>query len=173
MKSCGDVRRHGRRESGFYSISADGIKLFTVYCDLENNDSPWTVVQRRLYNSEPTDYHSKSWADYKNGFNSNEMNFWLGNSYIHEITKTPHRLKIVITTEEFNTYEAVYEDFTIKDETFGFQVNFASYSGQFTVSCLTVSFLFICGFTFLSANSMHTMYKISCSFSVIFGYCHY
>lgn len=129
MNSCTEVRRHGRKESGFYSVSAGGIKQFTVYCDLSSDDDPWTVIQRRLHGSAPADYHSKSWTDYKNGFKSDEMNFWLGNKYIHELTKTPQRLKIVITTEEFNVYEAVYEDLTVGDEASGFEINFGSYSG--------------------------------------------
>ena len=133
IESCSKIRRHGRKGSGFFSISAGAVKRFTVYCDLSNNDSPWTVIQRRLYGSEPTDYHSKSWADYKNGFKSDEMNFWLGNKYIHELTRTPQRLKILITTEEFHTYEAVYENFTIQDEASGFQIHFGSYSGLLTV----------------------------------------
>ena len=129
MNSCTEVRRHGRKESGFYSVSAGGIKQFTVYCDLSSDDDPWTVIQRRLHGSAPADYHSKSWTDYKNGFKSDEMNFWLGNKYIHELTKTPQRLKIVITTEEFNVYEAVYEGLTVGDEASGFEINFGSYSG--------------------------------------------
>ncbi len=140
MNSCNEVRRHGRKESGFYSVSAGGIQLFTVYCDLSNGDNTWTVIQRRLRESEPTDYHSKPWTDYKNGFKSDEMNFWLGNKYIHELTKTPQRLKIVITTEEFNTYEAVYEDFTVQNESSGFQVDFGSYSGLMNIICISVRF---------------------------------
>ena len=160
MTSCSEVRRHGGRESGFYTVSAHGTKLFRVYCDLASDDSPWTVIQRRLYNSEPTNYHSKSWDEYKNGFKSDEMNFWLGNSYIHELTKTAHRLKIVITTEEFNTYEAVYEDFTMKNETFRFQVNFGSYSGSF----IMLLFITFGSYSFIFSTSMqiHFLCRRNC-----------
>ena len=127
------MRRYKGRESGFYLLNADGGKRITVYCDLSSKDGPWTVIQRRLQGSLPTDYHSKSWDDYKDGFKSDEMNFWLGNKYIHKLTKTPQRLKIIITTEEFHVYEAVYEDFTIKDESSGFEILFGSYSGLLVV----------------------------------------
>ena len=137
VDSCSNVHKHGRKENGFYSLSAGAVTRFTAYCDLGSEDTPWTVIQRRLYGSEPVDYHSKSWTDYKDGFKSDEMNFWLGNKHIHELTKTPHRLKIVITTEEFHTYMAVYENFSIQDETSGYQIQFGSYSGLliFIMSC--------------------------------------
>lgn len=119
-------------------MNAGAVERFSVYCDLSNSDSPWTVIQRRLYGSEPTDYNSKPWADYKNGFKSDEMNFWLGNKYIHKLTRTPQRLKIVITTEEFHKYEAVYENFTIQDEASGYQIQFGSYSGLLTAMVLKI-----------------------------------
>lgn len=100
-----------------------------MYCDLSSSGNPWTVIQRRLHGSAPNDYHSKSWTDYKNGFSSDEMNFWLGNEHIHQLSKTPQRLKIVIKTNEFNLYEAVYENFTVGDEASGYQINFGTYSG--------------------------------------------
>ena len=131
VKSCADVPKYGRSETGFYSLHQGGRPdLLKVYCDLSSSDGPWTVIQRRIYNTPPSDYASKTWEDYKNGFGETESNFWLGNKYIHELTKIPQRLKIVLYTEDFNVYEAVYEDFTLGDEASKFLLHFGAYSGK-------------------------------------------
>ena len=68
---------------------------------------------------------------YKDGLGTKESNFWLGNKYIHELTwNNPHRLKIVIHTEDFQRYEATYEDFYLSSEESGFAINFGAYSGN-------------------------------------------
>ena len=90
----------------------------------------WTVIQRRIYNTPPLDYATKTWENYKDGFGETESNFWLGNEYIHELTKIPQRLKIILHTVDFNVYEAIYEDFTVGDETSKFVLNFGAYSGE-------------------------------------------
>ena len=129
MKSCNEVRKHGRSESGYYSLHLGRPRVAKVYCDLSSSDGPWTVIQRRIYSTPPTDYASKTWENYRDGFGESEANFWLGNNYIHELTKIPQRLKITLHTADFNIYEAIYEDFTIGDEASKFVLSFGAYSG--------------------------------------------
>jgi hypothetical protein len=130
VQSCAEVTKYGRSESGYYSLHTGNPKLLTVYCDLSSSDGPWTVIQRRIYNTPPLDYASKTWADFTDGFGESESNFWLGNKHIHELTKTPQKLKILLHTADFNVYEAIYEDFTIGDEASKFVLNFGAYSGE-------------------------------------------
>ena len=136
VKSCAEVTKYGRSDSGFYFLHMGSPKLLTVYCDLSSSDGPWTVIQRRVYNKQPSDYQSKTWDNYRNGFGESEPNFWLGNKYIHELTKTSQRLKIILYTDDFNVYEAIYEDFTVGDEASKFVINFGAYSGKNVVDNL-------------------------------------
>lgn len=130
MKDCSQVRKHGPSESAYYSLHLGRPQVLRIYCDLSSSDGPWTVIQRRTYNTPPTDYASKTWGNYRDGFGESESNFWLGNKYIHELTKTPQRLKIILHTADFNIYEAIYEDFTIGDEASKFVLNFGTYTGE-------------------------------------------
>lgn len=122
--------KYNRKESGFYSVNPEGAKQFKVFCDLSSDEGGWTVIQRRIFENSELDYHTKTWQDYRDGFGNNAMSFWLGNNYIHELTKTPQRLKITISTRDLNTYEANYESFVVKDEASEFAIDFGYYSGE-------------------------------------------
>ena len=123
------MRKFGRSENGYYAIHTGNAELIKAYCDLSSADGPWTVIQRRIFNTAPLEYPRTSWAKYRDGFGDSASNFWLGNKHVHELTKIPHRLKIVLYTE-FLVYEAIYEDFSIGDEASKFVLNFGSYSGE-------------------------------------------
>ncbi|XP_028392900.1 uncharacterized protein LOC114517402 [Dendronephthya gigantea] len=130
VRSCSEVStKYARSESGYYSFHTGRPKIINAYCDLNSPDGAWTVLQRRVYNTPPLNYSSKTWANYKDGFGDSESNFWLGNKNIHELTKTRQRLKITLWTADFNVYEAIYEDFTVGDEASKFVLNFGAYSG--------------------------------------------
>lgn len=146
MRSCSEVStKYGRSESGYYSIHTGRPKLINAYCDMSSSDGPWTVIQRRIYNTPPLNFSSKTWANYKDGFGDSESNFWLGNKYIHELTAIPQKLKITLWTEDFNVYEAIYEDFTVGDETSKFVLNFGTYSGKnFVCFLLAPRDLYVC-----------------------------
>ena len=60
------------------------MQPFSVFCDMENNNGGWTVIQRRSDGS--VDFF-KNWVDYKFGFGSLENEFWLGNDKIPSINK--------------------------------------------------------------------------------------
>ena len=114
-----------------YAYNSKDQKTFPVHCELGSIEGSWLVIQRRVQQTSLSDFSSHSWTSYKDGLGTKENNFWLGNKYIHELTwNNPHRLKIVIHTEDFQRYEATYEDFHLSSEEFGFAINFGAYSGN-------------------------------------------
>ncbi len=110
-----------------YAYNSKSKKTFPVHCEVSTMDGSWLLLQRR---TSATDFATRSWTSFKDGFGTKESNFWLGNKYIHELTwHNPHRLKIVIYTDDFHIYEAIYEDFFLNSEESGFAINFGTYSG--------------------------------------------
>ena len=81
-RDCSSYKVNGK--SGIYTINPDGMQPFSVFCDMENNNGGWTVIQRRSDGS--VDFF-KNWVDYKFGFGSLENEFWLGNDKIPSINK--------------------------------------------------------------------------------------
>ena len=122
--------RYDRSDSGVYAYDSESQVIFPVYCELGVKDGTWLVLQRRVFGITPADFATHTWAQFRDGFGSKENNFWLGNKYIHELTReNPHRLKIVMYTDDFHTYEAIYEDFYLSSETSNFAIHFGAYSG--------------------------------------------
>ena len=124
--------KYGRSDSGVYAYSSNDRRTFPVHCQLDDNDNDdsWLVIQRRVQDSVPVDFEKQPWTAYRDGFGTKESNFWLGNKFIHELTwDNPHRLKIVLYEKDFDTYEAVYEDFYLSSEESGFTIHFGAYSG--------------------------------------------
>ena len=130
IRNCNEVnQRYDRSDSGIYIYDGKNQKTFPVYCELGTKDGSWLVFQRHIYQTV-LDFGSHSWTSYRDGFGTKESNFWLGNKYIHELTwDNPHRLKIIIYTDDFYMYEAIYEDFYLSSEATGFVINFGAYSG--------------------------------------------
>ncbi|XP_052075407.1 microfibril-associated glycoprotein 4-like [Mytilus californianus] len=72
---CADIPL--RCGSGVYRIHPTTSAKFDVYCEMETEDSGWTVIQRRLDGS--TNFY-KGWAAYEHGFGNLTHEFWLGDS---------------------------------------------------------------------------------------------
>ena len=162
FQNCNEVKEYGRMESGYYSmIGADGGHAFLVFCDLSSDDGQWTVIQMRTFGATLDNYHNQSWSEYRGGFGRHTMNYWLGNKYIHELTKTPQKLKITLHTNEFQTFVAYYEDFSVKDEASEFAIDFGSYWGKRISKFLTaVAFFHLRTLTYAQYASMN---EFTCS----------
>ena len=133
IRNCNEVKRkYDRSDSGVYAYIGKNHKTFPAYCELNTKDGSWLVFQRRVKQTTlDSDFTAYSWASYKDGFGTKESNYWLGNKCIHQLTwNNPHRLKIVIHTNDFHIYEAIYEDFYLGTEASGFVIHFGDYSGN-------------------------------------------
>ena len=90
----------------------------------------WTVFQRRdggLVN------FSRNWTEYKTGFGQSFGEFWLGLDKIHRLSASGQNvLRVDLVTFDNETAHAVYESFSVGNESGGFQINFksSSYTGK-------------------------------------------
>ncbi|XP_077573965.1 angiopoietin-related protein 4-like [Stigmatopora nigra] len=93
-RDCHDLFVQGQRESGIYTIHAQNLPPFQVYCDM-NLEGGWTVIQRRTDGSQN---FNQNWEGYKKGFGSLNGEFWLGLENIHIIsTQGQYLLQVEVT----------------------------------------------------------------------------
>nr|XP_022299376.1 ryncolin-1-like [Crassostrea virginica] len=102
FKSCSDILKkkpHRKNRDGVYTIFlSTGVKK-RVYCDMTTEGGGWTVIQRRFDGS--TDFQSKTWQNYAEGFGHSEHEYWIGNDAIHDLTKTD-KAELRIDLKKFN-----------------------------------------------------------------------
>ena len=129
--SCDDLYQSGKTTSGVYTIDPDGLGSFAVRCDMETTPGRgWTVFQRRVDGS--VDFYRK-WTDYKNGFGNLTTEFWLGLDKIHRLSSSEQNvLRVDLETFENETAYAVYESFSVGNESDGYRLSFndSSYPGK-------------------------------------------
>ena len=82
-----------------------------VYCDQTISDGGWLVFLRRVDGAY--DFPNRLWTEYRNGFGDLTGSFWLGLEYLHQLTKRPSTLGVVLQDWEDNVRFAEYEDFAI------------------------------------------------------------
>lgn len=82
LRDCQDVQKFSDK-SGVYTIYPEGTNGVKVRCDMETDGGGWTVIQRRINESD----FFKDWNEYQIGFGDPETNYWLGNENIYRITK--------------------------------------------------------------------------------------
>ncbi|KAL3885208.1 hypothetical protein ACJMK2_025296 [Sinanodonta woodiana] len=98
-----------------------------VRCDMDTVGGGWTVIQRRV--SGDLDFF-REWIDYKKGFGYPNGNLWTGNDYIHDLTShSVYQLHINLAVSETNISFAVYDTFSVGDESIGYILIVKSYSG--------------------------------------------
>lgn len=123
LVSCQDVK-----ESGVYTIYPDfkpsGLQ---VYCEVDR-DKAWLVIQRRKDGT--VDFY-RNWKEYKTGFGDVSGEFWLGNEYIHHLTKDkPRQLRIDMETFERIRKYALYNEFSVTSEAQKYRLNIDGFSGD-------------------------------------------
>ncbi|XP_071139112.1 fibrinogen-like protein 1 [Mytilus edulis] len=116
--------------SGIYRISPKGTSEFDVFCDMETAGGGWTVFQRRLDNS--TNFY-RGWSTYQNGFGNLQREFWLGNTYINEISSSG-KYKLYIELEDFDGIKkyAEYNLFSVGDAASNYILRVSGYNGSST-----------------------------------------
>ncbi len=98
-------------------------------CDMETTPGRgWAIFQRRVDGS--VDFYRK-WTDYKNGFGNLTGEFWLGLDKIHRLSSSDQNvLRVDLKTFENETADAVYESFSVGNESEAYVLNFGNYSGN-------------------------------------------
>jgi hypothetical protein len=88
----------------------------------------WTIFQRRVDGSE--DFY-RNWTDYKTGFGNLSGEFWLGLDKIHRLSTSEQNVILRVDLESFEneTAYAIYESFSVRNESEAYILNFGNYSG--------------------------------------------
>ncbi|XP_056001932.1 fibroleukin-like [Ostrea edulis] len=81
---------------------------------METAGGGWTAFQRRLHWSVK---FNRTWEEYKIGFGIPEVDYWIGNDVIHQLTKGINSsLHVVIKLPTGETLYELYDHFSIADE---------------------------------------------------------
>ncbi|XP_028414652.1 fibrinogen C domain-containing protein 1-like [Dendronephthya gigantea] len=120
-ESCDTLYKSGKVTTGTYTINPDGLGDFDVRCDMTTSPGRgWTIFQRRVDGS--VDFH-RNWSDYKVGFGNLTGEYWLGLDKIHRLTASgQNTLRVDLETFENETAYAVYESFTVANESHGYRL---------------------------------------------------
>ena len=71
------------------------------------------VIQRRGDFGETRMNFYRNWNDYKYGFGDHHREFWLGNEFIHQLTKSGD-MKLMVELEAYDGRTAWAEDNTFR-----------------------------------------------------------
>ncbi|KAJ6649377.1 Ficolin-2 [Pseudolycoriella hygida] len=128
FKDCDDALAEGFTRNGVYRIKPkSSLRPFDVWCDMESDGGGWTIIQARF--DGLIDFF-RTWVEYRNGFGGVDSEHWLGNNFIHHITKdNNYELRIELTGFNENEFAvASYSPFRIGSE----DEKYKLYVGNFT-----------------------------------------
>ncbi|KAK7913614.1 hypothetical protein WMY93_013825 [Mugilogobius chulae] len=127
-RDCSDYNVLQERKSGVYRVTPDPRNgTFEVFCEMESYGGGWTVIQQRLDGSVS---FNRTWAEYKKGFGNMRGEFWLGNDYIHLLTKAKDMV-LRIDLEDFEGVReyAKFDEFYVANEFLRYRLSISGYSG--------------------------------------------
>ncbi|XP_069114864.1 angiopoietin-related protein 7-like [Argopecten irradians] len=130
INSCADLIGDN---SGVYKIGQEGP---IVYCDMDTEDGPWTVIQRRTKGD--VDFY-RPWNDYKNGFGDLQGDFWLGNDNLHLLTRISKILRVQVVALTGERAYAEYSHFQVDDESQNYKLLVNGFSGNITYDAMAFS----------------------------------
>ncbi|CAC5367351.1 Ryncolin-2,Ryncolin-4,Ficolin-1,Techylectin-5A,Ficolin-1-A,Ficolin-2,Ryncolin-1,Tenascin-R,Ryncolin-3,Ficolin-1-B [Mytilus coruscus] len=131
-EDCYGYHRRGYKDSGVYIINPVNTNLsIQVYCDLEDGDTGWTLIQRRM--DGMVDFNRR-WQDYKFGFGTADSEFWLGNDLIHMLTTSNTMLKIEMIDKNNVRWTVIYDQFSIAPEQENYKISISGFHGNNTDS---------------------------------------
>lgn len=124
-KDCSDIVNG---VGGVYYIKPAGVPgPFLAFCEFEGRNG-WTVIQRRTNFDQDFDL---PWESYKWGFGQLTQDHWLGNEYLHLITRQgQYKLHIDIQLKNRTWIWAEYHPFKVNNESTGFELHVGNYSGN-------------------------------------------
>ncbi|XP_037110150.1 flocculation protein FLO11-like [Syngnathus acus] len=131
-RDCSDHQVRGRAmKSGIYRVTPDlhTGRSFPVLCDMEVQGGGWTLLQLRQDGSVS---FNRTWAEYRSGFGKllSGGEFWLGNEYIHLLTRgRDMTLRVELQDLSGVARYAEYEHFRVASERMRYRLTVGGYSG--------------------------------------------
>lgn len=124
----------GQSRDGVYLIQP-GNSPIVAYCAMQ--EGGWTVVQHITVNSSVN--FDCTWAEYKHGFGDVTGDHWLGNEYLHQLTRGPGRYKlgVKLVDKDAVTKTGEYDPVLIEDEASGYRLRLGLFEGT-AVDALTL-----------------------------------
>ncbi|KAL3885211.1 hypothetical protein ACJMK2_025299 [Sinanodonta woodiana] len=170
-RDCQDIYQMGFTKTGGYIIYPKRHpKGIYVRCDMDTAGGGWTVIQRRV--NGKVDFY-REWFDYKKGFGDPNGNLWLGNDYIHDLTSdSDYQLRINFAVSETNISFAMYDTFSVGNESSGYTLIVDGYSGT-----AGDSFTYHSGMKFTTKDKDNDLNSLNCANEFKGGWwynaCHY
>lgn len=121
-KDCKDVYERGFIETGVYKVGE-----FYRYCEMNYHGGGWTVVVKRFNGAVN---FARTWNGYREGFGNLRSEFWLGNEYLHLLTKDTEN-EVLFVMKKFNDgteYMALYDGFSVDDESTRYRLTTGTYT---------------------------------------------
>lgn len=123
----------GQAGDGVYIIQPGDAPIL-AYCSMQ--EGGWTVVQHITVNSSVS--FDRTWDEYKHGFGVLTGDHWLGNEYLHQLTRGPgrHKLGVKLVDRDAVTKTGEYDPFLVEDEASAYRLRLGLFQGT-AVDALT------------------------------------
>ncbi|XP_069103192.1 fibrinogen-like protein A isoform X2 [Argopecten irradians] len=125
LTSCSDVTPGS--PSGIYKVTLTPGRSEDVYCDMDSDGGPWTVIQNRQDGT--VDFY-RNWTEYQTGFGDLDGEFWAGLNIIHLLTQNGSILRINLMSWKNDIQYAEYQDFRVGDESSKYRLSVSGFSGN-------------------------------------------
>ncbi|VDI31551.1 Hypothetical predicted protein [Mytilus galloprovincialis] len=124
-QDCSFYKNAGQ-PTGVYTIYPEHVPNgISVYCDMDEDDGGWTVIQRRFNGS--VDFY-RNWEEYKSGFGNVAGEHWLGNENIYQLTRgNSYVLRIDLQAFDGTKGYVKYFTFTIAERTDDYRLSIGEY----------------------------------------------
>ncbi|XP_069114633.1 uncharacterized protein [Argopecten irradians] len=109
-EDCNALYKIGFNTSGNYTIHPDNGTGYDVYCDMQDGDGGWIVIQHRFDGSE---MFNRSFADYENGFGDLNGEFWLGLEKISKLSNPERKVRFLLQSYNGTWLTLEYGNFSV------------------------------------------------------------
>ncbi|XP_062977423.1 fibroleukin-like [Elgaria multicarinata webbii] len=128
-RDCAEIHKQGIQDNGIYTIQPIPLRQpFEAYCDMVTDGGGWTMIQRR---QDGTVDFNRTWQEYKQGFGSLQGEHWLGNEYLHSLTRLgQHALRVELEDWHGVKRHAIYRKFKVASEAHQYRLTAREYQGS-------------------------------------------